>query len=59
MGFENVCNSDPGLAGHIDVNVDIGARIEDSGHAFIIIADQIRKLGDTLGLNGFKNERHC
>ena len=59
MGFENVCDGDPSFAGHIDVNVHIGARIEDRCHAFIIIANQIRKLGDTLGLNGFKNERHC
>src|SRR5205814_478960 len=59
MGFENVCDGDPSLAGHIDVNIDIRARIEDRCDAFIIIANKIRKLSDTFGLNGFKNERHC
>src|SRR5437868_14542392 len=46
------------LTRHVDVDLHIWPRIEDRPDAFIIVAQQIRKLRDSFGLNRFKNERH-
>ena len=46
------------LAGELQVAVNVRTWIEHCGYAFGIIADQIGKLGDTVGLNAFKNERY-
>src|SRR5438132_13997777 len=43
---------------HVDVDLHIWPRIEDRPDAFIIVAQQIRKLRDSFSLNRFKNERH-
>ncbi len=56
--FENMCNRHARFSRHVDVNVTVRPRIEHRRNAFIIVPDEIRKLGDTLGLNGLENERH-
>ena len=56
--FENVGDGHLRLTRHVDVNIAVRPRIENRRDAFIIIAEQIGKLGDAFGLNGFKNERH-
>jgi len=46
------------LAGELQVAVNVRTWIEHCGYAFGIIANQIGILGDTVGLNAFKNECH-
>ena len=58
MRFENMRDGDARFARHLDINIDIGSRIENRCHSFVIVAEQIRKFGDAFGLNGFKDERH-
>ena len=39
VGLENVRNSDVLCARHLNVNVNIGSRIEDCRHAFVVITN--------------------
>ena len=59
MRFENVRDRDARFARHLDVNVAIRPRIENCGDTFVVITDQIGKLGDAGRLNGLENERHA
>ena len=59
MRFKNMRDGDTRFARHLHVNIDIGSRIENRSHAFIVIAKQVREFRDACGLNGFKNERHA
>ena len=56
VGLENVSNSESRFTRHVHVNIYICSRIEYCSHTFIIITEYIRKLRDSFGLNGFKNE---
>ena len=56
MSFKNVRDDDASVARGFNVNVAISSRIKDRRHAFVIVADEIRKLSDSFSLNGFKNE---
>src|ERR1017187_3399347 len=58
MRFENVCDGKFLLARHLEININIGSRIENRSDAFVIVAEQIRKFCDTLRLDRFENERH-
>lgn len=51
-------NRDLFLASEHQVAVNIGTGIKYRGDSRGIITEQIGKLGDALGLNGFKNECH-
>ena len=56
MGFKNVGDDDAGVTRRFNVNIAISSRIKDRRHSFVIVPDEIRKLSDSFGLNGFKNE---
>ena len=56
--FKNVRDRHLLLAGELEVAVHVRTWIEHCGYSFGIIADQIGKLGDAVGLNAFKNECH-
>src|SRR5437016_875080 len=58
MGFENVRDRDTRFARHVDINVAIRSRVENCGNSFVVIADEIGKFSDALGLNSLENERH-
>src|SRR5262249_28224052 len=58
MRLKDMGDGEPGFAGHFNINVDIGSRIEKRAHSFVIVAEQIRKLRDAFSLNSFKNEGH-
>src|SRR4029453_10144709 len=58
MRLENVRDSKPRFARHLDINFNIGSRIENRPYSFIVVTKQVRKFGDTFSLNGLKNERH-
>ena len=55
VGLENVCDRDVLCARYFNVDLNVRSRIEDCGHTFLIISDQIRKRGQTFRLNGFKD----
>lgn len=54
--FKNVRDRHLLLASELQVAVNVRTWIEHCGYAFGIIADQIGKLGNSIGLNAFKNE---
>jgi hypothetical protein len=54
--LENVRDRHPLLASELQIAVNVRAWIEHCGYSFGIIADQIGKLGDAVGLNAFKYE---
>ena len=56
MGLENVCDNNAGVPRRLNINVAISSRIEDRRYPFVIVADEIRKLGDSFSLNCSKNE---
>ena len=56
MCFKNMRNRYLLLASEPKVAVNVRTRIKHSGYAFGIIADQIGKLGNSIGVNAFKNE---
>src|SRR5947208_10281908 len=58
MRFKNVRDRHAGFTRRLNVNIAVRAWIKYRCDSFIIIADQIGKLSDPFGLNGFKNERH-
>src|SRR5437016_10226025 len=58
MRFKNVRDGDARFTRRLNVNIAVRARVKYRCDSFIIIADQIGKLSDPFGLNGFKNERH-
>src|SRR5262249_13213806 len=58
MRLENMRDGEPRFACHLYIDLHIGSWIEDRRHSFVVVTKQIGKFGDTLGLNGFKNERH-
>src|SRR4029453_12437264 len=58
MRLENVRDSEPRFARHLNINFNIGSWIKNRSYSFVIITKHVRKFGDTLGLNRFKNERH-
>src|SRR5438874_12142731 len=58
MRFKNVRDRHAGFTRRLNVNIAVRAWIKYRCDSFIIVADQIGKLGDTFSLNGFKNERH-
>jgi hypothetical protein len=58
MRLENMSDGEPCFACHLNINLDIGSRIENRSHSFVVVTKQVRKLGDAFGLNGFKNEGH-
>jgi hypothetical protein len=51
-------DSEPRFARHLNINLNVGSRIEDRSDTFVVVAEQVRKFGDAFGLNCFKNERH-
>ena len=55
MRFENMRDREADFARHVHINIDICSWVEDCSHSFVIIADKIGKLGDPLGLDGFKH----
>ena len=58
VGFENVRYRDAVLARHVDVNVTVRAGIENRSDSFVVITDEIGKLGDAGRLDCLENERH-
>ena len=56
--FKNMRNRYLFLESELQVAIHIRARIEHRGYSRGIITDQVGKLGDTFGLNSFKNECH-
>ena len=56
--LEDVRNRHLRFASHIDVNIDVRAWIENGCDAFIVVAEKIRELRDSFGLNGLEDERH-
>jgi hypothetical protein len=54
--FKDMRNRYLFLAGELQVAVNTRTWIEHCCYAFGIIADHIGKLGDTIGVNAFKNE---
>ena len=58
MRLQDMRYGEPRFACHLNINIDIGSRIENRPDSFVIIAKQVRKFGDAFGLNRFKYERH-
>src|SRR5437773_3283265 len=58
MRLKNVRDRHAGFTRRLNVNIAVRARVKYRCDSFIIIAEQIGKLSDPFGLNGFKNERH-
>src|SRR3981189_2590980 len=58
MRLENMRDSEPGFACHLNINLNVSSRIENRSDSFVILPQQVREWGDAFGLNGFKNERH-
>ncbi len=56
MGFENMGDGNVLIPGQGDVFFDIGCRIEDRGQTFVVIAEQVGKFCDSLGLDAFEDE---
>ena len=59
MRLKNMRDCHARFARRLDVNITVCAGIKHCGNSCVIIADEIRKLGDAFCLNGFKNERHA
>jgi hypothetical protein len=55
MRFEDMRDSEPGFACHLNINLDVGSRIENRSDSFVVVTQQVRKFGDAFGLNCFKN----
>ena len=58
MGLENVGDRDARFTRHLDVDVAIRARIENGRDAFVVIANNVGKLRNAFGLDGFEDKRH-
>ena len=56
VSLENMRNGKAGFAGDVHIHIYICSRIKNCPHSFVIVTEQIRKLGDSVGLNCFKNE---
>ena len=54
--LENVRDGDVFFPGELDVFLYIRSGIEDRRDPFVVIPDQVRKLGDSFGLDAFKDE---
>jgi len=50
---------EPRFACHLNINLNIGSRIENRSHSFVVVAKQVRKFGDALGLDCFEDKRHA
>src|SRR5512133_1531059 len=58
MRLEDMRDSEPGFACHLNINLNVSSRIENRSDSLVVVTKQVRKFGDAFGLNGFKNERH-
>src|SRR2546423_1372327 len=58
MRLEDMRDSEPGFACHLNINLNVSSRIENRSDSFVVVTKQVREFGDAFGLNGFKNERH-
>ena len=56
--LKNVCNRNVFLARKIEININVGARIENRAYSLLIIADEIRDLGQAFRFDRLKYERH-
>ena len=56
MCFKDVRDCYLLLASELQVAINVRTGIENCGYAFGIIADQIGKLGNSIGVNAFKDE---
>ena len=52
--FENVRDRNVLLARQINVNIDIGARIENGGNSFFVVTDEIRNFSQPFRFDRFK-----
>jgi hypothetical protein len=59
MRLEDMRDSEPRFACHLNVNLNIGSRIENRSHTFVVVAKQVRKFGDAFRLNRFEDKRHA
>ena len=57
--LENMRDRHARFPSHVNVNVAVRPGIEHRCNAFIIVADQIGKFCDALGLDSLENERHA
>ena len=58
MRLEDMRDSEPGFACHLNINLNVSSRIENRSASLVVVPKQVREFGDAFGLNGFKNERH-
>ena len=56
MRLENVRDRNVFGARQLEIDLDIGSRIENRGGAFFVIADQIRNLGQPFRWDCFEDE---
>ena len=58
MRLEDMRDSEPRFACHLNINLNVSSRIENRSDSLVVVTKQVREFGDAFGLNGFKNERH-
>src|SRR5205814_9537326 len=56
MGLENMGNRDVFCARQLEINFDIGPRIEHRSDALLVVSDQIRNFRQPFGLNRLKDQ---
>jgi len=59
MRLENMRDSEPCFACHLNINLNISSRIENRSHTFVVVAKQVRKFGDAFSLNRVEDKRHA
>ena len=59
MRLEDMRDREPRFACHLNINLNIGSRIENRSHSFVVVAKQVRKFGDAFGLDCFEDKRHA
>ena len=50
MGLDHVADPQAALAGRVDVDVDVAARVDDRGQAELLVTDQGRQVAEPLDL---------
>src|SRR4026207_1815393 len=53
--LEDMRDSEPGFARHLNINLNVSSRIENRSDSFVVVTKQVRKFSDAFGLNCFKN----
>ncbi len=58
MGFENVGDGDPVTLREVEIDIHIGAGINDRRRTGVVVADQIGELAGAGGVDLFEDEAH-